>query len=83
MSDKDLLIQNIEKLHTTELGVTRIKRNLCLSSEDVVKYCKAKITDEKSVVYKQGKNFYCEIDGEIITVNSYSFTIITAHKIKK
>lgn len=83
MSDKDLLIQNIEKLHTTELGVTRIKRNLCLMSEDIVKYCKAKITEEKSVVYKQGKNFYCEIDGEIITVNSYSFTIITAHKIKK
>lgn len=83
MSDKDLLMQNIEKLHTTELGVTRIKRNLCLLSEEVVKYCKAKITEEKSVVYKQGKNFYCEIDGEIITVNSYSFTIITAHKIKK
>lgn len=83
MSDKEFLLSNIGKLHTTELGVTRIKRNLCLSSDDVVKYCKTKIIDEKSVVYKRGKNFYCEIDGEIITVNFYSFTIITAHKIKK
>ena len=82
MTDKQILLSDLDKLHTTELGVARIKRNLCLSSEDVVEYCKAKITEEKSVVYKQGKNFYCEIDGEIITVNSYSFTIITAHKIK-
>ena len=83
MTDKQILLSDIDKLHTTELGVTRIKRNLRLSSEDVVKYCKTKILDEKSVVYKQGKNFYCETEGEIITVNSYSFTIITAHKIKK
>ncbi|MBQ8931909.1 MAG: DUF3781 domain-containing protein [Ruminiclostridium sp.] len=82
MSDKDLLIQNIEKIHTTELGVTRIKRNLTLPDCDAVEYCKDRITDKKAIIYKEGKNFYCEINGERITVNSYSFTIITAHKIK-
>lgn len=83
MSDKELLLSDIDKLHTTRLGVERIKRNLMLDTTDVVEYCKEKISDEKSVVYKKGKNFYCEIDGERITVNHYSFTIITAHKIKK
>ncbi len=83
VTDKQLLLSHIEKIHTTELGAERIKRNLGLSTDDVVEYCKNKITDVKSVIYKEGKNFYSESDGERITVNSCSFTIITAHKIKK
>ncbi|MBQ5549642.1 MAG: DUF3781 domain-containing protein, partial [Bacteroidales bacterium] len=31
-------------------------------------------------ITRNGKNFYCDIDGIIITVNAHSFTIITAHK---
>lgn len=45
------LLQNLEKLHTTELGVVRIKQNLGLKT-----------------------------DGCTITVNAYSYTVITAHK---
>ena len=82
MSDKEFLLSNIGKLHTTELGITRIKRNLTLPDCDVVEYCKDRITDRKAIIYKEGKNFYIEINSERITVNSYSFTIITAHKIK-
>lgn len=33
-------------------------------------------------IYKQGKNWYCEIDDIKITINSYRYTIITAHKLK-
>lgn len=44
-------------VHTTELGVERIKRNLCLDAGDVVEWC-------------------------VITVNAYSYTIITAHRKK-
>ena len=33
-------------------------------------------------IYKEGKNWHCEIDNIRITVNSYSYTIITAHIIK-
>ena len=44
-----------------------------------VKYCKNKIRDSKCNIYKQGKNWYCEIDSIKITINSYSYTIITAH----
>ena len=76
------LLINIDKIHTTKMGIDRIKKNLKLEVIDVVEYCKNKITDKKCNIYKQGKNWYCEIDNIIITINSYSYTIITAHLIK-
>lgn len=79
---KNELLVNIDKVHTTELGTYRIKKNLKLEIEDVVKYCKNKIQDNASYIYKEGKNWYC-ISGNVkITINSYSYTIITAHLIK-
>ena len=76
----DLLL-NIEKVHTTKMGIDRIKRNLKIN-DDVVEYCINKIKDSNCNIYKNGKNWYCEIDNIKITVNSYSYTIITAHIIK-
>ncbi len=77
-----ILLDNIDKIHTTEIGVARIKRNLKLDAVDVVEYCKNQILEKNCNIYKQGKNWYCEIDNIKITVNSYSYTIITAHTIK-
>ena len=79
MEDKKILLDNINKIHTTEMGVDRIKRNLKIDTVDVVEYCKNKIVDENCHIYKQGKNWYCEIENIKITINSYSYTIITAH----
>ena len=75
------LILNVNKLHTTKLGIERIKKNLNIE-EDVVSYCIKKVLDKKCNIYKKGKNWYCDIDNIIITINSYSYTIITAHKKK-
>ena len=72
------LLNNIDKIHTTELGIIRIKRNLNIDT-NVIEYCKNKILDKNSNIYIKGKNYYCEIDNIIITINSYSYTIITAH----
>lgn len=80
-NDKNILLQNIEKLHTTEMGKLRIEKNLNLK-EDAVCYCKQMIKNNKSYIYKQGKNWYCEIDNIRITIHSYSYTIITAHIVK-
>lgn len=79
--DKNILLSNIEKIHTTELGIERIKRNLKITN-DALEYCKNKIIDSNCQIYKEGKNWYCEIDNIRITINSYSYTIITAHIIK-
>ena len=73
------LINNIDKIHTTKLGIERIKRNLKLNTNNVIEYCKEKILDKNTKITKKGKNYYCETDNIIITVNSYSYTIITAH----
>ena len=77
------LIQNLAKLHTTELGIGRIKKNLLLDVDDVVKWCSDKILNFNAIIVRRGKNWYINIDNCEITVNAYSYTIITAHKIKK
>lgn len=80
MESNKVLLSNMNKLHTTKMGTERIKRNLKLDANDVVEYCKKKILDENCEIYKQGKNWYCKTDNIKITVNSSSYTIITAHK---
>jgi len=77
------LIVNLDKLHTTEMGIDRIKRNLQISVEDVVKYCYDKILNDTAIIERKGKNWYIIVDNCKITVNAYSYTIITAHKIVK
>lgn len=80
MTAKELLMDNLNNIHTTELGVERINKNLKLDKKvDVVDYCKNKIKDKKSEVYREGKNYYI-INGSLkFTINASSFTIITAH----
>ena len=74
----DLLL-NIDKVHTTELGIVRIKKNLNLDNVDVVEYCKDIILKGNSIINRNGKNWYCNNELIIITINAYSYTIITAH----
>ena len=40
MNTDNELLGNLDKLHTTELGAERIKRNLSLDTADVVDWCK-------------------------------------------
>ncbi|WP_296882826.1 DUF3781 domain-containing protein [uncultured Methanobrevibacter sp.] len=76
---KNILLENVDKIHTTEMGVGRIQKNLGIS-EEPVSYCISKLKQENSSVTKEGKNYYVNVDDCIITINSSSFTIITAHK---
>lgn len=77
------LLLNLDKLHTTDLGIIRIKENLSLNIEDVVAWCREKIQNPDAVICRRGKNWYVEIEYCEITVNAHSYTIITAHKMKK
>jgi hypothetical protein len=83
MHDNEILLSNLDKIHTTKMGVDRLKRNLGLDKEDVIEWCRAKIELPDCSIIKKGKNYYATIDDCIITVNSYSYTIITAHKVKR
>lgn len=77
---KNVLLENVDKIHTTEMGVGRIQRNLGIDDEPVG-YCILKLKREDAVVTREGKNYYVVVDGCRITINAGSFTIITAHKI--
>ena len=79
---KKELVLNLDKLHTTELGIKRIKRNLCLNLEDVVLWCKQQIIKSNSYAVRKGKNWYINIGNYEIIVNVYSYTIITAYRAK-
>ena len=74
------LLDNLDKLHTTELGAVRVKRNLSLDTDDIVGWCRAMIASVDAVITRSGKNWYVRTDRCIITVNAHSYTVITAHK---
>ncbi len=76
---KKILLENIDKIHTTEMGIGRIQKNLGIDDEPL-SYCISKLKQENAIVTKEGKNYYVVVDGCRITINSSSFTIITAHK---
>jgi len=76
------LLDNLDKLYTTDLGVERIKNNLSLDVPDVVEWCRQKILSADDVIRK-GKNWYARFDNCVITVNAHSYTIITAHRERK
>ena len=74
------LIENINKIHTTKLGIGRIKQNLGFETDDVVDWCKQQIKQAGEII-RSGKNWYVYTGDSVITVNAYSYTIITAHRI--
>jgi len=73
------LLLNIDKIHTTELGIVRIKKNLSIETDDVVNWCKHQIQHADRIV-RSGKNWYAYVGNMTITINANSYTIITAHK---
>lgn len=48
--NKEVLLQNIDKVHTTEMGIDRIKKNLKLDTNNVVDFFKSKVLD-KNVIF--------------------------------
>lgn len=83
MSD-NLLIDNLYRMRTTPLGVVRIRRNVgeAFDSEsDVVEWCRERIMSPTAQITRNGKNFYIVSAGFRLTVNAYSFTIITVHRV--
>lgn len=80
MSDQINLLEHLEEMHTTPLGIERIRRNLSLDeNEDVVFWCKKQVQSPTSLITRKGKNWYIDTGKCIITINAYSYTIITSH----
>ena len=78
--NSELLLSNLEQLHTTDLGAERIRKNLRLDTDDVVGWCSEKMKAANALITRKGKNWYIAVDNCEITVNVHSYTIITAHR---
>jgi hypothetical protein len=78
-TEKTPLHHNIEKIHSTALGLKRIASNRGLDEDDVLDWCKEAIVDQYASLTRNGKNWYLWRDDCIITINAQSYTIITAH----
>ncbi len=76
--NKEILLQNLENIHTTPLGTERIQRNIGLEC-DVVAWCKDCIKTATNIKQK-GKNWYISNGNTRITIHANRYTIITAHK---
>ncbi len=79
--DVKVLLDNLDKLHTTDMGVERIIKNTGLDNEDVVSWCREMIMNKKADIVRQGKNWYVRNGGCEITINAKSYNVITAHRI--
>jgi ribosomal protein S18 acetylase RimI-like enzyme len=80
MKNDNDLVKNIDKIHTTKLGIERVRRNLGLQTEDVVLLCKEAI-EQADIIINQGKNWYVYGGGVVITINAQNLCVITAHPI--
>ena len=81
--EKEAFLADVDRIHTTELGGGRIQKNLRLLDDiDPVAFCKSVIMDPVCHVLRRGKNWYCTKENIQITVNAYSYTIITAKLLK-
>lgn len=76
------LIKNINQLHTTEMGIERIKKNCQIETDDVIYWSQVHILDKTAKIERIGKNWYIVAGNYKIIVNAKSYTIITAHRIK-
>lgn len=77
------LIENLDKLHITESGIKHIRKNLSLwYVNDIVSWCKNKITSTHSKIKKDGKNWHIIADNCRITVTASHYTIVTANRLK-
>lgn len=77
------LISNLDKLHTTEMGRERVRRNLDLpAASDIIALCREMILSPDAQIERRGKNYYITVRNCIITINAGAFTVITAHREK-
>lgn len=64
----------------TLILIRTLPKNQWNPTNNVVSYCKDSILNPQCHIVRQGKNWYCEIGNTRITVNAYSYTIITTYE---
>ena len=71
----------LENLHTTTMGEERIRHNAAPHEDDVIAWCRERITAPDAVIERRGNNYYITSGGCTLTVHAGSHTVITAHRL--
>lgn len=50
-----------------------------IENEDIVEFCKKIISDKNCNIYREWKNWCCELNDIIIKINVFSYIITSAH----
>lgn len=79
---RDLLLQNKNKIHTTNLGYTRIFKVTGLMEYEAIKYVIDVIRDSSSIIERKGKNYYIRFDDNVICINASTFCVITIKRLR-
>ena len=79
MNEKQILLDNLDRLSALEPAKERIRENLGLGDADVVEYCKEMLSRQDCTVSGMGQNRMCRVGNVIISLNVCSYMIITAH----
>lgn len=79
IESKESFLLNLDKINIADKGKERIKNNLNLENEDIVEFCKKIISDKNCNIYRERKNWCCELNDIIIKINVFSYIITSAH----
>jgi hypothetical protein len=82
MNGREELIRNKERIHTTEMGRERVRKNLGLGNVDIIEWCRNLLDGKAAEPILKGKNWYVFSGDIVVTINAHSYTIITAHRMK-
>ena len=83
MNEREQLLSNLDKINVSEISEQVIRVNLHLDRDDnVVDYCKKKLTNKNCSISKLGSNWFCRIDNIVIPVNIFDYSILTAHVLR-
>ena len=74
------LIENIVKVHTTAMGIDRIRKNLGLEDIDIAAFCRSRILDKSAIITRRGKNWYVRINGCVIMEKKYSKELLEKYR---
>lgn len=80
METDNELLNNLDQLHHAVTSSVTNDKFLFMRTAPSSVVCRTKISSDNAVITRKGKNWYAAVEDCIITVNAYSYTLITAHK---
>lgn len=74
------LLQNLDKIHISKSGEVRIRNDFGLTIDNVLDWCKEKISDQAAIIERIGKSWFVYLGDYMITVDARRYHITGVQK---